>query len=485
MSSALDKALLAMSLEEEEEEETPFDLPDLPQYSSCLNNSISLIGRILNPDCQKVPNLIREMPRKWQKFDRVRGIALSPERFQFMFKHEHDLLEVYEKGVHSFNDWTLAIERWVERPPPDYLNFINIWVRLRNIPVNHYTAKAIEALGDLVGHVVEVAFDPSRPRINDYERVLVRFDVSRPLYKTRVVNLPGGEKTTISYEYERIHKRCFHCQRLTHEQTVCPFKLRDLQKSSEQSNILNKGLKIKQDKILKESDPLFGVLEENQVGINPATGRPRIAKEVLDGMRQYLLTASGPEKIIREHRVKSSLADIGNDPIAQKAFLSLETLPVITTNIDKGKGHVFEFQNSTSAVLPASVPGYHSKLLQSAIQAGRNNNEFSTPEFFYSEGSVDSSYNNSRSFLDFSSVNSAIVGEAGTSRAADVFKPGRARRRPPKNKRQPFEGALNVNQFGYKKTDVKRKAEEEVKQGSKIKRKLNEAVPMEGLPKDL
>lgn len=42
------------------------------------------------------------------------------------------------------------------------------------------------------------------------------------------------------------------------------------------------------DKDLLESDPLFGVLEDSQLGINPATGRPRIAAEVLDGMKQYI-----------------------------------------------------------------------------------------------------------------------------------------------------------------------------------------------------
>lgn len=108
MSSSLDRALLAMTIEEEDE---PFDLPDLPQYSSCQNNSISLIGRLLNPDCQKMSNLIREMPRKWQKLDRVCGVALSSDKFQFIFKHEHDLVEVYEKGVHCLNDWSLAMER--------------------------------------------------------------------------------------------------------------------------------------------------------------------------------------------------------------------------------------------------------------------------------------------------------------------------------------------------------------------------------------
>lgn len=93
------------------------------------------------------------------------------------------------------------------------------------------------------------------------------------------------------------------------------------------------------------------MLEDSQVGINPATGRLRIAEEVLDGMRQYLLTASGPEKIIREHSIKSSLADIGNDPIAQKSFLSLEPVPVITNEVDKGKGPVFEFQSSVPSRL--------------------------------------------------------------------------------------------------------------------------------------
>ena len=44
-------------------------------------------------------------------------------------------------------------------------------------------------------------------------------------------------------------------------------------------------IKKKVNPVLTESDLLFGVLEESQVGINPNTGRPRIAPEVLDGMR--------------------------------------------------------------------------------------------------------------------------------------------------------------------------------------------------------
>lgn len=78
MSSAMDKAMMAMSLEEDD---LPFDMPDLPEFSSCERNVLSLVGRTLNPDCQTMKHLIRDMPRKWQKIGRVRGIALSPEKF--------------------------------------------------------------------------------------------------------------------------------------------------------------------------------------------------------------------------------------------------------------------------------------------------------------------------------------------------------------------------------------------------------------------
>lgn len=124
MSHAMDKAMMALSLEEEDE---LFDMPDLPEFKSSERNARNLIGRTLNPDCQKMPG-IQDMPRKWQKQSKVRGIALSKERFQFIFDHEHDLEEVLEKGVHTFNEWALAIDRWVEKPPEDYLQYIPIWV---------------------------------------------------------------------------------------------------------------------------------------------------------------------------------------------------------------------------------------------------------------------------------------------------------------------------------------------------------------------
>ncbi|XP_013589084.1 uncharacterized protein At4g02000-like [Brassica napus] len=91
---------------------------------------------------------------------------------------------------------------------------------MRNIPINHYTKKALWSLGDFAAQVVEVAFDPDKPQVKDYVRVLVKFDVSKPLRRSKKVTLPGGEVVNILYDYERLQKICYTCQKLTHRQSV-------------------------------------------------------------------------------------------------------------------------------------------------------------------------------------------------------------------------------------------------------------------------
>lgn len=273
----LNKVFATMSLEEEE---VPFDLPDLPQFSAVESNKLSIIGRTLNPECQRMKDLILDMPRKWQVYDRVRGVALSPTMFQFVFKYEHDLEAVMRKRVWTFNEWSVVIDRWVEKPPDDYLQYLLVWVQIRNIPVNHYTTKAIETFGGFVGNVDVVAFDPSKAQSQDYVRVRVFFDVSRPVRRTKVINLPQGGSVTLRYDFERIQKRCHHCQRLTHDKDKCPQLIQERkdQASERPKRVLEE--KQRREMVISRDDPLYGVLSEEQVGIDTMTGRRIINPEV-------------------------------------------------------------------------------------------------------------------------------------------------------------------------------------------------------------
>ena len=119
---------------------------------------------------------------------------------------------------------------------------------------------------------------------------------------------------------------------------------------------------------MKEPDPLFGVLREDQVGINPATGRLRIVKEVLESMRQYLLMASDTERNIREDRVKSSVAAAEKDLVTKKIALSLELNPIVSSDLNKGKGLVFCYRPQVPTNVREASEGQSQKMLASAIR---------------------------------------------------------------------------------------------------------------------
>lgn len=452
MSAAMDKALMAMSLEEVD---VPFEMLDLPQFSSCEKNVLSLIGRVLNPQSQTMSSLIFNMPRKWQKIGRVRGVALSNERFQFIFKSEHDLVEVLEKGFQTYNEWGLVMERWSQNPLPDSLQFVHLLVQIRNIPLNYYTEEAITLLGDLVGEVVEVVFDPSKPQNKDFVRVLVKFDVFKPLRKAKVINLPHGQSTTVFYFYEKVQKRCYNCQRLSHERDVCPLLLKQIQDQVIERKLGHKVEKPKVPLVLKLGDPLFGVLKEEQVGIHPILGRPRIAADVLDGMRQYLKIATGEERILREEKVKKSVAEAEKDPFTQKTVLRLEQPPIISHNLNKGKGIVFGYESSFASSKEVNCSDSMPKLMGSAIFASKMSEDVvENMAGFNCLSLVD--YSPSSSFSLTSSTAYAVgLSEAGPSGAKK--RRSRGRKRPYISKRKP-KLAVDTQQIGK---DIKQKGLQE------------------------
>lgn len=65
-------------------------------------------------------------------------------------------------------------------------------------------------------------------------------------------------------------------------------------------------------------------------------------------MRRYLIASNGDDLAVKEERVKSTIAKVEFDPTAQKAILRLEARPLITSNVDKERGHVFYFESSSS-----------------------------------------------------------------------------------------------------------------------------------------
>lgn len=111
-----------------------------------------------------------------------------------------------------------------------------------------------------------------------------------------MVNLPRGGSTIVWFDYERVLEWCYACQHLTHEKDKCPLLIQQRQETALARKQSNVEVKQSTTVVITKSDPLFGVVSEEQDGINPLTGRLRIAPGVLQNMRDYLTTANGPKK---------------------------------------------------------------------------------------------------------------------------------------------------------------------------------------------
>ncbi|CAD5318426.1 unnamed protein product [Arabidopsis thaliana] len=184
------------------------------------------------------------------------------------------------------------MDRWIENPPIDYLNFLPIWVRVRNILVNYYTEDTIKEITSCIGEVKEVVMDSEKSQVQDYVRVRVLFHVANPLRNNKEVQLPFGEVVTISFDYERIRKRCFLCQRLTHDKNRCPSKVSDsikhdvrsLQEKGKQKEMFLPGL---------AEFPFQSIAPKGRVDALPAN--PLSATVAIDSHPENTLLAEMPD----------------------------------------------------------------------------------------------------------------------------------------------------------------------------------------------
>ncbi|XP_018435701.1 uncharacterized protein LOC108807987 [Raphanus sativus] len=327
MADLLHQSLYAMSIEEEEE---PLTLPDSPRFRVFDGNSTSLLGRLLNPECQPMAKMMDYMPTAWRVYGRVRGIALSRDRFQFIFQREEDLQTVLNDRPWSYNHWAMVLERWTADPGPDFLRFTPIWIRIKNIPSKFFTGDTMYKLASEIGHVEEIAYDPKVSHTKDYIRALITFDTEKPAKESRKLTVSKDATVTIKFEYERIHKKCYHCFHLTHEKFRCP--------------MLRKGPKPTPPTVATPSCSEKSSSEVNPLVTRKSTmegppGFPPLFPELPPQERKaallYISHSDTTERQARIMRVQQAIEDQGQTHVA--------TLTRFTADLDKGKGHVFHY----------------------------------------------------------------------------------------------------------------------------------------------
>ncbi|KAL1201046.1 hypothetical protein V5N11_022568 [Cardamine amara subsp. amara] len=180
-------------------------------------------------------------------------------------------------------------------------------------------------------------------------------------------------------------------------------------------------------------------------------------------------------------RVRRLVRDLEGDPNGQKTWLRLETSPIVTTDINKEKGHVFEFLKQSEVIESGE------KLLAAAFKAGAV-----TGNQLKGQGKEMSLSDRYQTGLSGSTI--YHTGSSGASSSGAKQPMLRYRRMPSKWKRiqnqQKSAVVYKEKQQDVKEADttLKRKAceEEALETASKVaKRNELEVVPHEEPPKQV
>ncbi|XP_013679121.2 uncharacterized protein LOC106383587 [Brassica napus] len=226
----------------------------------------------------------------------------------------------------------------------------------------------MDFLASKVSKVLEIAYDPKASQKEAYIRAQVRLDIANPEIAIKPLNLPKGGRVIIEFEYEKLRKRCFHCQRLTHERPSCPFlknrgslptatyvakDTRDKEKPEASGGILKqKPLLIEHPVVPPGFAPLFPEM-------------PLIERNMA---LQYISHSDPTERQARITRVKQSFQPGFEDNVGRA--------PRISHDINKGKGHVFNFQEQDRPGKRAALASERPAFSKADIIRGKDRDGF-------------------------------------------------------------------------------------------------------------
>ncbi|KAJ4889310.1 DUF4283 domain-containing protein [Raphanus sativus] len=183
-------------------------------------NKLTIIGRVSKPLLQRPRAVIDFLPQIWNLEGRVAGRDLGPDKFQFCFESEADLLSVLNKGPYHFKRWMLILQKWepvVSETSPSSISF---WIRVHGLPLHFWNDETLDTIGDEIGFVAAKAADDARIRIE--------LNGMQSLPMTLEIQLPSDEVLLVEFEYLKIEKHCFVCFSLFHEEVDCPIRPRNL-----------------------------------------------------------------------------------------------------------------------------------------------------------------------------------------------------------------------------------------------------------------
>lgn len=192
--------------------------PELDTSALIHANLLTLIGRLTNPQVQRVKDVLSALPKKWNLEGSVTGSELDHNCFQFRLSSEKDLKLVLANCPYHCDNWMVIIQRWEPIISSTFPSKIPFWIELRGLPLHFWHHKMIYKIGHELGTLDDYEISATSARM----RVLI--DGLGPLTKETIIDFDSGEECLLTLEYEGLKNHCSVCSRLSHLQADCPYR---------------------------------------------------------------------------------------------------------------------------------------------------------------------------------------------------------------------------------------------------------------------
>ncbi|CAL1384120.1 unnamed protein product [Linum trigynum] len=217
----LENQLNQITLEDEDDEPLEVEDSDVDVLLMEAVRRLGLIGRLL---AEKEPNMKSmkiALSKAWKLKKGFQITELGDMLFAFQFLDMDDRNKVcYEDPWHYENSLIVfKASTTIQKPKPEDLHMINLWIRVEGLPAEMRTQKMAEKIASRFEGLDW--FDNGAGTMwDDYMRLRVYMSINNPLKKKIKLN-NSGQLVEYPIKYEKLPMFCYSCGRIGHPKLRC------------------------------------------------------------------------------------------------------------------------------------------------------------------------------------------------------------------------------------------------------------------------